>query len=254
MSLINEALKRARLEAARRDASEKGVPVTALPTYIPPRRNPWLAPLLGFVGGIAVVGIAAGGFWWMRAEPSRPDAVARTVVVVDPVAPTTSTGMNMSQPPVAPQPAAPQPATPALTQPAQRAAEPPPEASSETRRDVAPAETPRGESGEPARIPSKPAMAAIEPPPPPAPAALASGVPASAAPLLSGSYRREVTLAGGKTLKLDFIVWSEAHPFAQINGELVNPGQMVEGYILRQVERDRIELESDDGSFWLRVN
>ncbi len=53
MSLINEALKRARVEAARRDAAAKGVPPAALPVYRPRRRKPWVGPLVGFLASPA---------------------------------------------------------------------------------------------------------------------------------------------------------------------------------------------------------
>lgn len=70
----------------------------------------------------------------------------------------------------------------------------------------------------------------------------------------SGPFVREAVLPGDETIKLDFIVWSESRPFAQINGELVRPGQMVGAYVLRTVERERVELEAADGaSFWIRA-
>lgn len=297
MSLINEALKRARVEAARRDAAEKGVPESALPVYVPQRRRAWVAPVLGFAGGLLAVAIAVGVYWMIARDPS-PEASrqATSPLAADP-APSSTTVSDVgvaaesprvplaaespsgsvepttgdSTPPTPPRVAevvAAEPSTggaaPSIEPQTVSVAAPQPTAGEAGHRRQAPA----GSSAPPPSRPPTPqpappiespepvsATAAGEPRPSvrdrPAAAAPRQGSQAAQAP---SSYLREVPLSGGGKIKLDFIVWSETRPFAQINGELVNPGQVKEDFILHRVERDRIELEIDGGSrVWVRV-
>ncbi|MCP3961853.1 MAG: hypothetical protein GY719_28760 [bacterium] len=239
MSLINEALKRARIDAARRDAAQKGVPAAALPVYVPARRRSWLAPVIGFLLGLTVVAVAAGAFWiaWQPGqerpgqEPSQPAPPAAAVAEpVTPPAPATPAPemRRIEAPADVPSPA---PPPPAAAPPPPRAAEPRPEpAAVAEQREASPVEESPG-AGTPAALP-----------------------PADGGETGSGEvFAVEANPAGGERVKLDFIVWSETRPFAQINGELVNPGQQVAGYILVTVERDRVELEGAGKKFWLRV-
>ena len=58
---------------------------------------------------------------------------------------------------------------------------------------------------------------------------------------------------GSTNVRVDFIVWSESRPFAQINGELLSVGQSIDGFTVLKVERERVELEGRDERFWIRV-
>ena len=58
---------------------------------------------------------------------------------------------------------------------------------------------------------------------------------------------------GDLDLVLDFIVWSEAAPFAQINGQQVEVGQVVEGLMVESIEREQVSLRGLDGSVILRI-
>ena len=227
MSLINEALKRARVEAARRDAAAKGVPPEALPVYVPPRRRSWRAPVAGFAAGLAVVAAALGVFWMVR-RPVPAEAAPATQANVAPSAPAaTASAVPLS---AAPASAAPPAAASPPPPPPPPAAVPPP---------AAPSPEP---VAEPPPAPPPPAL-----PPPPAPPSPAVGA-ADGVPI----YMREASLAG-TAVKVDFIVWSESRPFAQINGQLLSAGQSVDGYMLLRVERERVELEGGGQRFWLRV-
>ncbi len=262
MSLINEALKRARVEAARRDAAEKGVPPSALPVYVPRRRRPWLAPLVGFATGLLAVGVAGGAFWLVRrpTSPENPSVAAVEArgpameVTAAPATATPEATMVMADPRTTP-PAAPIEET---------AAAPPPSGSGSPLRK-------RGVRGDSPPVATMPPPAPIEET---AAAALppsgsgSSSRPATRAPeaqrrargpapgpsdeLDGQTFLRQVEPPGGKPVKVGFIVWSAA-PFASVNGQLLSPGQSVDGYTLLAVERDRVELEGGGGRFWIRV-
>lgn len=320
MSLINEALKRARIEAARRDAAEQGVPAAALPVYVPERRRPWLAPLVGFLVGLGSVALAAGAFWYFSrssAPSGSPTAVATTAESAAPSPstppdPSVSSGGEVVPPAVGAgggrEPGSPrlesrepertlaEPASDGSQERSARAGQessPPPRPreafrpeerafaeaertgepiASETReRLVAPDDEPELEevaTERDPRVAEEPspgagslggtASAASSPAPPPTPTT-SSGESAEADGADRGvgseqTFLREADLPGGVRVKLDFIVWSETRPFAQINGELVNPGQLVGSYVLRTIERDRIGLEDGDGGMvWVRA-
>ena len=299
MSLINEALKRARVEAARRDAAEKGVPPSALPIYQPQRQRPWLAPVAGFAAGLAVVGIAAGAFWLVRqpapadgpngqtpqATTDRPAAVDPQVAspserALHPAAPQSAAPQPSAPHSAAPQPSAPQPG-PAVAASAVPAADrtPPPSpptasppqalAPQPSPRRVAPAPTtpataPPGPATVETRADASPVHTARQAPrnvaPPPASsAAPRAAEPSIGAPPPVGSrsadkaeYLRQAVIAG-TTLKVDFIVWSETRPFAQINDQFLNIGESLDGFTLLSVERERVELEGGGRRFWIRA-
>lgn len=239
MSLINEALKRARVEAARRDAAAKGVPPSALPVYVPRRRRPWLGPLAGFLAGLAAVVVAAGAFWLARGSAPAAAAPRAAAAPAPAESATIPAPVSEAHPPVPiGTPAVAHVAAPAPRPTPPRVAEPPPPAA-EPRPPmtvVPPVPAPPGPRPSPPRTPQRE----------PRPETTAGGIEAGR------TYRVEATPAGGKKVKLDFIVWSET-PFAQINGKQISPGQMVDGYKLLAVERERVELEHSGRGFWLRV-
>ncbi len=222
MSLISEALKRARLEAARREGEERGTVYASAPAYTPRRRR-W--PAAALAGAGLALGLAAGSglYWALRPAPAAREA---------------------------PRAESPVDAAPVL--PPAPAAAPPPVTSAE------PAPVPLA----PPPIPAAPPRATAPPPPPALPPTAAppeaksappAAAPAAAAPLATPPvagrlYSRGVDLPGGKRLELDGIVASPTDPLAMMNRRLMAPGEVIDGYTLVRIEPKRVELRGPDGA------
>lgn len=69
----------------------------------------------------------------------------------------------------------------------------------------------------------------------------------------SGDYLRSVEFADGTKLELGGIVYSEASPFAYLNGRLVGVGEFVLGRRIDRIERDRVLLSGEAGEITLRL-
>jgi hypothetical protein len=220
VSLIDEALKRAELEAARRDGLRTGASPWVMENRA--RRSRW--PILA--GAVVLLAAAGVAFWLAR----RPSAVESP----KPAAPETSAQSKIQNPKskidmetveVPPPPAAIQPKDP------RRPESPAPAAKSE------PA-TPR-----PARVAEKrPAAPAEERPNAPASAPAAES--RNPRGLANGrTYVGEVAIPEGGKIVLEGIVWSEANPVVLINGKVLPPGGIVEEFTVVSIQPDRIELK-----------
>lgn len=262
MSLINEALRKARKEAAERDAEQRGV------TYRPPRAHlPAERSLVPALVGVAFGAlIAAAAFFFFMPRPSSetateagstPLASEAATAASDPEgadvadtqeAPKTSEPSPTELVPAEPvpskaDPAEPDPADPVPTEPAQ----------------TVPAQTETAQTG-PDESPalSEPTPKAAEAPEPePLPGARIAEArrvqpPEQVGQVGEQTYVLEAEI-GGVSLRLDFIVWAPANPFAQINGRQVAVGQTVDGFLVRSITRDEVTLEGDDGPIRLRV-
>jgi hypothetical protein len=125
MSLIDEALKRARLEAAQRAAESEGMPYPTIPRHLgPQRRRRWVVPAvvaLAVIGGVALGLLLAG-----NRDP------APTQVTELPPDPTLQPGPSAIPPGTAEESSAdrPAPAAPMETTPIQTAREEVPPATS----------------------------------------------------------------------------------------------------------------------------
>jgi len=79
---------------------------------------------------------------------------------------------------------------------------------------------------------------------------------AAASPARSASGEREFVMEaeiGGVVLSLGFIVARANNPFAEINGIEVYLGSEIEGFVVESIEADRVVLRDDDGQLVLRV-
>jgi len=139
MSLISDALKKARQEAARQDALRQGVPYAIGAADAPVRRAPWLSLLAGLGAGCLLAGVVFALAYFAGWGPFRKGGVeTRVAQAAQAPAPV------MPQPSVAP-PVVAQPAAPAV-----KPQEAPPPA---VATPIAPKPEPR--AGSPSRLPSR---------------------------------------------------------------------------------------------------
>ena len=268
MSLINEALRKARLEAARQDAAGRGI---SYPTIARERRRPPLAPIL-----TAVILLAAAGgiFYWLGTRSAREGVEigeARETAAMAPAEPVAGKATAPARVTTEPSATAPAAVPPSETVPAPRDPAPAPV---ETRsRPAPPVPDPRPEpaataepiarSTPPATIPADPTPAPvetepetaepIEPPAAPAdtpvtPSTAATEPPPETAAPVSETFVREASIPGIGQLRLGGIAWSERQPFALINGRVVGPGDRIQGLQVAAVNRGEVVLRAEGGA------
>ena len=265
MSLISDALKKARQEAARQDALRQGVPYAMGAADAPVRRAPWLSLLAGLGAGCLLAGVvfvfAYVAGWGPFRKGGAETRVAQAPVAVAP------------QPSVAPPPALIEPApppAPALTP--QPQATPPPAAvvpapKPEPPRRELPVQEPTARRPAPAPEPAAPAPAAPIPtseaePLVPAPAPVIPTAPApqppSPTPAPSGAgleegkvYPGEVPVPGGGSLKLNGIAYSQDHPIAVLGGRVIGPGESIQGFTVLEILSDRVKLQGHGATVFL---
>jgi len=246
MSLIGDALKKARQEAARQDAQRQRLPYAVGAADAPDRRPSWLPLLAGLGAGCLIAALLLVLAWSAGWGPfARPAQVAEA-------APAAPPPVKTAAEPAAPPPSAlleTAPAAPPQAAPVQEPHPPPP---AETR-PVPRVETPAARPApvpppvEEQRAPSTPVPTA---PVPTAPAPAAPARPAPATPpqgavdLVDGhSYTGEVPVPGGGAVKLNGIAFSQDHPIAVLDGKVVEPGEIVQGFTIVAIEAGRVKLQ-----------
>lgn len=277
MSLIDEALKRARQEAARQDAvarEERYKQVPVIPGLRSrPARSPMPLILSGVVAACLAVGIAIGV--GLSREEERP----RDTRIAEAVPPRTRVAESA---PVQPEPApalasevptAPvleeaeeepeQPASPPVQEPSPT---PAPDPAEEAARTAAQRAAEREIQLPPAqpepRIEVRPSQPPVEEPvtgpaaqtPPAVPSQPAQSAPAPTAPAESGTVRtfqREMPVQGG-TLRLNGIAFSD-QPVALFDDKVVAPGESIAGYKVVAIEPKRVRLEGPGGVVFVEL-
>ena len=213
MSLIDEALKRAEIEAARRDGL-KGGAYPWVPEQHTRRRRPWAV-----VAAVVITsGIVAVGVMWLSRRPAPVQGPKSKVQ--------SSPRQEVATVEVAPPPRGLPSRAPAGD------------------RETASSKG-SGESKRPA--PKPPADAAHLRTAPPAEqrqaAATADGKAARGS-ADAKTYVGEVTVPDGAKIELGGIVFSETNPVALINGKVLGPGAVVEEFTIVSIQPDRVELRS----------
>ena len=231
MSLVSEALKKAEKEAAAREARAKGLPAP-LETPLQPyrarrgqRRRSGLAPLVALLGIAAAIAL-------VFALARRPPADAPPLDAVP-----------ASDPAKPPAPVAEPASTPTPAAEAD-AAEAPPATGATGSTPPSPSAPPPGpEPG------SRPAATTAGPAPAPYSGPGGSDdQPAAARPKRVGEpFVRRVEFADGSKLELGGIAYSEAAPFAYLNGKLLAVGESTAGYTLVRILRDRVVVRGEEG-------
>jgi hypothetical protein len=208
MSLIDEALKRAELEAARRDGLRGGA-YPWVPEHMPRRRRRWAAA----VAVVVFAGVAAGVMWLSR----RPAPVQGPRSKVQ-----SSASRPLETVEVAPPPVGLPSRESARADDAANA-----KAGKESRRPTPPFDTARARIA-PAREPGSTSSSAESK----AYRGLADGK----------TYIGEVNVPDGGKIELGGIVYSESSPVALINDKVLPPGAVVEEFTIVSIKPDRVEL------------
>ncbi len=256
MSLINEALRKARADAAEREGRRYGVPRALV---LPPKRSQ--RGVRTALLAAAVVAAAVGGAaiaWWAlgsRHTPVRAEAggVAGTGQAPH-VAPSPTPGGQVPARAAAPTATAAATPAPAAATPLVGGSEGAPASS-----PVPTAAPPQGFL-QPVRGVSAPAAQS-----PPVPAAeTAEHAPDSSLPTevreapRSGGAERERSFVidadlGHVKLHLDYVVYRPGSPFASINGGQVVIGSVIEGLTVEEIGPDFVRLRDHHGALVLRV-
>ncbi|MFL6193221.1 MAG: hypothetical protein ACJ75H_03565 [Thermoanaerobaculia bacterium] len=243
MSLISDALKKARQEAARQDALRQGMPY-AVGAADPPARNPWLPLAAGLGAGCllaAVVFLFAWTAGWgpFAAKTAAPAPTALPQVAQAPQ-PTPAVTIE-EQPPAVPPRAVPQAAIPEVTTappPLPEPVRPQPEPPVQPVQEAPPAPSIQVTPSNPTPAPQQqPEPAPETAPAPPAP------VQEDPAKAEAQSFVREVPVPGGGTLTLNGIAYSPDRPIAVVDGKVIGPGEVVQGFTVVEIQANRLKLQ-----------
>jgi hypothetical protein len=263
MSLISDALKKARQEAARQDSLRPGLPYAVGAVEARPARDPWISLLAGLGAGCllaaAIFALAFFSGWGPFHKPAAQTQVAAAAPAPQPV---TAAPSQPAIPAPPPQPVA------VVEAPAPKPAPAPPK----QREPEAVRPAPQPQTPSPAVIVSRPAP---EPAPAPAPAVTApapqpmaeapapvpvQAAPAPAAPQKSApeggltegtTYTGELPVPGGGSVKLNGIVYSPDHPIAVLDGRVMGPGENVQGFTVVAIESGRVKLQGHGATVYL---
>jgi hypothetical protein len=245
MSLITEALRKARQEAAEREGRQRGIPRGLA---VGPKRWRTGHPLAvaALIAAAAVAGAATT--WWLlgRRTPPATASLAPASTAVSAPAPaavqqglterprvTTETGGEPNAVVAGRTPITPDRARPAVAPPALHA--------------QAVIALPVPTAGpQPAVASDQTALDSTEP-------------PASRQQQPTGSGRGERTFVvdadlGHVKLHLDYVVYRPGSPFAGINGQQVVIGTMIEGFQIEEIGPDSVRLRDARGTVVLRTH
>lgn len=235
MSLIDEALRRARQQAAsqdaaRRDEQYRQVPV--LPPMASRKRSPSVSPVL--VAIAVAVCIVAGIAIGVLLGRDRGVETTEERIADAPVAPMESTPPEETPRPEilveeTPEPA-PVPATPTPV----------------------PTPTPERQPEKPSQELPVEAAEPVNPPPvldaTPTPAPIPTPEPEPTAPAPAPeirTYVREVPLPDGGTLRLNGIAFSSDKPVALIDDRVLGEGESYQGFLITDIQTGVVELQGN---------
>jgi outer membrane biosynthesis protein TonB len=272
MSLIDEALKRARQEAARQDAAAREDRYKQVPVIPGLRSRPTRSRLPLVLSAVVTACLAAGiaiGMGLSR-DDSRDDGIPEETRVAQAAPETRVAEVPQVQPAPPPVP----PTAPVLEEEVEEAPEPtappiqeapaapvPPDPAEEAARIAAQRAAQREIQLPPAqpepRIEIQPSRPPVEEPSigPAVPAPVVPAQPAPAAPAdESGTVRtfqREMPVQGG-TLRLNGIAFSD-QPVALFDDKVLAPGESIAGYKVVAIEPKRVQLEGPGGVVFVEL-
>jgi hypothetical protein len=227
VSLIDEALKRAELEAARRDGLRSGA-YPWVPEHAPKARRRWITAAAVLV----IAAAAGGGVWWLSRRSAQVPASGPSVdaqsKIQNPKSKIDLETVEVPPPPVG-QPSRVQARGPFESPKASEAPRVRPTAPVDVA-EVHAAPAPQGRSD-----------TAVESKPPVKKAAEGK------------TYVGEVKLPDGAKIELGGIVYSDANPVALINDHVLGPGAVVEEFEIISIQPDRVELKGRGMTIFLKL-
>lgn len=234
MSLIGDALRKTRQEAAERESDRKGVLFSAKIGHSPTRSNLGLGLALGAIIAVAATVAGGGAVWWLlsRGETGQP-------VTVEKASSLKAEGIETGR-------AAPEP-TPSLP------------VGSDSQTQVLPAgeidPAPTSDSDPEdlgSQQPAVQARAAVETPAPTTPNDTSTEGGFAGVENGADVYILEADL-GAVNLSLGYIIFRTEDPFAEINDIELHLGGVIEGYRVKTIERDRVHLSNGRKDIVLRT-
>ncbi len=259
MSLVSEALRKARAESLAGGGHPRGVVFRT--TVVLGARGPRIG--LGWLlGGAVLAAAAAGGAlaWWLLPGrggiPPAPRSTSATATegAARPSAPAPTPRGADANPPGRESPAVAAPPATAGTAAGRAATLGPASAPND---DAVAATAPAAETAKPARRPadaerqSLPVAPAQEHPEP-AHDATRQAAAAAAAGARERTFGLDADLGYAK-LHLDYIVYRSKAPFAGINGQQVTIGTIIEGFTVEEIGPEDVRLRDAKGLVVLRV-
>jgi hypothetical protein len=236
VSLINDALKRARHQALEQDADGKTVSYRAVPAHSRRAERPWMAYAIG--GG--TVALVMLGFMWMRGDPvtvAEPAADEAPVLGwVDPESPAGGQAAGSSEVSGVQDEAESEP-DPVETLP-------------ESQPSARATSTPSaGVESNGSRLAEEEPVQVAEPVETP-PVEQEAGARLEA----GKTYLRRVVAMDGVDVVLGGIAYSESRPIAVMNGSVVTPGDMISGFTVIAITPEHVELEADGVKIFLALH
>jgi len=228
MSLISDALRKARQEAAEREAGDRGMERPVVAGYWARSRRPVVSLVLGIAGALGAAVLGGAVVWW--ALSSRPDVTevkVRQEATVETVP---------DRPPVVEQrPEQPGENDPSVVVSVDLVPDDGPPVIGEVDGSVG-TTAPKVREGLPERLSME-------------------GTPGSSERLHDESGGEFVAEAhvGDVTLTLDYLVYREDSPFAQINGRDVRVGAVIEGFVVDAITANSVVLIRDETRVEIRV-
>ena len=251
MSLLNDALKRAKLEALEREASEKdgyGLPTVAQPT----RQRAWLPLLAGVVIGMVVLALVGAGIGWMLADLKQQPASHSPSETLEPApmspSATSDTAEGDGQP-VESTDAEGQDRTGGKQDRASNQPVPASAARNQTTNsDLTPGRlSPVNPSQSPAATVQGDQPSSVE-----------LSEPAKSDPPIAtlddGASYSKTLQAGDQQLELQGIAFRRGTSVAIINGVMLSAEDMVGGFVVVAIEPDRVQLQGRGVTVYLSLH
>ena len=237
MSLISDALRKARQEEAEKEAKSRGMETPVVAGYWKRGGRLSVGLILGAVIAIGAAGIGGGLVWWALVDRSVKD----TVEAPDEIVSVGAEAVDV-QPDQVSENSAPVQAGDVIV-PTVVAMESKPDGHDVLHAGDGDAVT---ETEVADRVPDRERTAAVEAP---APQPQIQPQPTLAA----GEFVGEAHI-GDVTLILDYLVYRKENPFAQINGRDVRVGAVIEDYVVETITEESVVLSQGDTTIVLRVH